>query len=158
MPAGTGREQRVYDTFQVIHVVAAVAWVGGGIFHVFASAQLAGAPPELLGHWAALGEKAGRYYYSPAAIVTLLAGIGMVVVGGLSWGEPIVSVGFTGVLASLVLGAVLVRRTSGQLATAVHDGADAATIAGLRGRLRTYSVLNVAVLVIVVAVMVVRPG
>lgn len=148
----------MYDTFQVVHVIAAVAWVGGGIFHVFASAQLASAPPTTLGHWAAVGEQAGRVYYAPAAVVTLLAGIGMVIVGGLSWGEPIVSVGFAGVAASIVLGAVLVERASADLADAVEHGASPERVTALRRRIRTYSVLDVAVLLVVVAVMVVRPG
>jgi hypothetical protein len=148
----------MYDTFEVIHVIAAVAWVGGGIFHVFASGQLAAAPPATLGHWAAVGEQAGRVYYAPAAVVTLLAGIGMVVVGDLSWGEPIVSVGFAGVAASILLGAVLTERASKDLAAAVEDGAGSERLTALRRRIRTYSVLDVAILLVVVAVMVVRPG
>ena len=148
----------MYDTFQVIHVIAAVAWVGGGIFHVFASAQLAGAPSEMLGHWAAIGEEAGRKYYSPAAILTLLAGIGMVVVGDIGWGEPIVTVGFAGVVASIVLGAVLTERASKELAMAVEAGAGPERITALRSRIRLYSVLDVVVLTAVIVVMVVRPG
>ena len=147
----------MYDVLQSIHVIAAIAWVGGGIFHVFASTQLAGAPPETMGHWAQVGERAGQVYYGPAAVLTLLAGIGMVLVGDLSWGQPLVSVGFTGVALSFVLGAVLTERASKEL-TAELDGGDTGRIASLQQRIRMYSVLDVVVLLVVVVVMVVQPG
>lgn len=149
----------MYDTLQTIHVLAAVVWVGGGVFHVFASAQLDGASPEVMERWAAVGQRAGQVYYGPAAILTLLAGIGMVLVGDISWGEPFISIGLGGVAASIVLGAVLVERASKELTAEIEGGGgDPERVAELTLRIRMLSVADVAILTVVIWAMVVQPG
>lgn len=149
----------MYDILQTIHVLAAVVWVGGAVFHVFASGQLAGATPETSLWWAEIGERAGQRYYMPASILVLLAGIGMVLVGDLSWGEPVVSVGFGGIVVSAIIGAVFITRASEALvAELTSERPDAGRLASLGRRIRSLSLLDTAVLAIVIWVMVVRPG
>ncbi len=151
----------MYDTLQTIHVIAAVAWVGGGIFHVFASAQLAGSPPEMMRRWGEVGAAAGQRFYGPAAVVTLLAGIGMVLAsqGGVSWSDPFISIGFAAVALSFVLGAVLTERASRELTEEASSASpDPARLAALSARVRLLSMLDVAVLLVAVWAMVVRPG
>lgn len=149
----------MYETLQVIHVVAATVWVGGAVFHLFASAQLASAPPPVRVWWAELGDAAGRLFYMPAALVTLLAGIGTVVVGDLDWGEPFISIGFAGVVVSLGLGMGLIRPTALRLIDEARgDTPDPSRLAALGDRMRMLSTTNAVVLLVVVWAMVARPG
>lgn len=149
----------IYTTFEVIHVIAATAWVGGAVFHLFASMRLVGSPPAVMDRWARFGDEAGRRFYSPAAMVTLLAGVGMVLVGNLSWGEPLVSVGFLGVILSLGIAFGRIRPTAlAMIAELDAERPDPVRLAELGGRIRLASTANALVLLVVVAVMVVRPG
>lgn len=147
----------MYDVLQTIHVIAAVAWVGGGIFHTFASAQLAGAPPEALRRWYEVDQVAGNRYFAPAAITTLLAGIGMVLVSDLAWSEPFIGIGLGGVAVSIVLGAGFQERTGKELLAALDDG-DQGRVEDLQERLRMLFWIELVVLLVVVWAMVARPG
>lgn len=153
------REAAMYNTFQVIHVLAATVWVGGAIFHIFASAQMVGASPAVARRWAQLGDAAGQWYYSPAAVVTLLAGIGAVLAGDLDWGEPFISIGFTGIVASLAIGFAWIRPNIARMVAELEGAApDPTVLAGIGGRIRVATMTNAAVLVVVVWAMVTRPG
>ena len=149
----------MYTTFEVIHVVAAVAWVGGAVFHLFASTRLVGSPPAVMDRWARFGDEAGRQYYTPAAIVTLLAGIGMVVVGDVSWSAPFISIGFTGIALSLLIAFGRIRPTALAMIEELDaEAPDPARLQELGGRMRLASTANAVVLLVVVWAMVARPG
>jgi hypothetical protein len=118
-----------YTLLKFVHVAAAIVGVGGA----FAMTLL-------------------------NALLTLLAGIGLVTLTGghmalwTGWG-------LVGVFGSLLLGAVLIGRTSRELALVVATPAgDAARAMVLRGRLATYGMLNLLILFSTVAVMVLKPS
>lgn len=96
----------------------------------------------------------------PASIVTLVAGVGMVLVADtIGFAEPWILVGFGGIVSSIVLGAVFVERATREMAVELRSEApDPGTLAALCSRIRTLSALDVAVLTVVVWAMVARPG
>lgn len=149
----------MYDTLQTIHVIAAIAWVGGSLFHLFAATQVTASPSPLVPLWAGLGDTAGRLYYGPAAAITLLAGAGAVAVGEPDWSDPFIGIGFAGVAVSLVIGFGLIRPTGRRLQAAIQaTPPDPEELAALGGRVRNFSILNSVVLLVVVWAMVVKPG
>jgi uncharacterized membrane protein len=155
----------VYTTLKFIHIMAAIVWIGAGFalttvsIGLLRAADYAGA--------ASLGrqtEAFGKRVFGPAAFITLLAGIGMVLVGDLSWGETWIIIGLTGVALSFVFGAVLGDRASRDLrvalAAATGDttvAVDPAAIDGLRRRLALVAGADLLILTIVVWAMVVKP-
>lgn len=150
----------LYEVLKFVHVMAAIVWIGGAAFHIFASTRLAGAPGPVALHWAEVGEASGQRFYMPASVVTLVAGVGMVLVADtIGFGEPWILVGFGGIVSSIVLGAVFVERATREMAVELRsDTPDQGTLAALAGRIRTLSALDVAVLTVVVWAMVSRPG
>lgn len=99
----------------------------------------------------------GARIFGPAAIVTLLAGIGMLAVVEL--GSPLWVVwGMSVVFASFVLSGVFIRRLAGRLADQVaSEQSDPTEIAALRSRLGLVNVLNLLLLLSAVWAMVVKP-
>jgi len=155
----------VYVTLKFIHVMAAIVWIGAGFALTAVSVGLLQAR-DYVGA-ASVGrqtEAFGRQVFGPAAGITLLAGIGMVLVGDLSWGETWITIGLVGVALSFVFGAVLGERASRDLRVALTAATEDATptvdhggIAGLRRRLAMVSVADLVILTIVVWAMVVKP-
>ncbi|HSK95059.1 MAG TPA: DUF2269 family protein [Euzebyales bacterium] len=155
----------MYTTLKFIHVMAAIVWIGAGFALAVVSVGLLRAR-DYAGA-AALGrqtEAFGKRVFGPSALITLLAGIGMVLVGDLSWGETWITVGLTGVALSFVFGAVLGERASRDLRTVLSGVTgdatatiDDAEIAGLRRRLALMAGVDLLILTIVVWAMVAKP-
>jgi putative copper export protein len=123
----------IYNTLQFIHVVAAMLWLGGSVALALMNARLAGKLDR--DGTAALARQSGwvgSVIFGPAAIVTLLAGFGMVAVVDL--GSPLwVAWGMIVVLSSIVLSAGFIRRLARrleQLSSAAEP--DLASVSGTR--------------------------
>lgn len=104
----------------------------------------------------------GRRVFAPAALTTLLAGVGMVLVGDLSFGDAWIVIGLVGVALSFVFGAVLAERAAGDLARALAatDGTvepDHGVIAQARQRLAVVAGIDMVILTVVVWAMVFKP-
>src|SRR5262245_15274282 len=106
-----------YTLVKVIHVVAAMIWVGGGLTMTLLNARLGRERDrQVMERFGRQSEFFGRAVFGPSAIVTLLAGVGLV---GLSGGQMAfwTAWGLVAVVGSIALGAVLTRRTAVELAT-----------------------------------------
>jgi len=150
----------LYEVLKFVHVMAAIVWIGGATFHIYASTQLAGASSTVELRWAEVGEASGQHYYMPASVVTLLAGVGMVLATDtIGFGEAWILLGFAGIVASAVIGAVFIERASRDMAVELQsDVPDPGELAGLASRIRTLSLVDVSFLTVVVWAMVARPG
>lgn len=169
----------MYTTLKFIHVMASIVWIGSGVALLTVTAGMVRAR-DYAGV-AALGrqsEKLGTRLFAPSAVVTLVAGVAMVVVGDLSFGSAWIVIGLVGVAASFVFGAVLGERAQAQLLQTlvprVTEGAapagaavddpptrpaiDDAAVDAARRRLLVVSSTDVAILSVVVWVMVAKPG
>jgi uncharacterized membrane protein len=148
-----------YALFKFLHIVGAILWIGGISTLTVVYARLARSQDRsAVAALAQLARFAGQALVGPAAAVTLLAGIATAATAGFDFGLLWITWGFAGILASIALGASLIRRTTaemGQLATA------AAPIEGrlstLQGRLTLLNLLNLAILLSTVWAMVFKP-
>jgi uncharacterized membrane protein len=105
----------VYTLFKFLHIVGAIVWIGGVISVNIISVRIA---REKDGAALAAMSRQSRFYgmaiIGPAAGLTLLAGIVMIAVSGLSiplW----VAWGLAAILVSMGLGATLIRRAGEEL-------------------------------------------
>jgi uncharacterized membrane protein len=148
----------IYNTLQFIHVVAAMLWLGGSVSLAVMNARLAG---KLDGDGTAVLARqsgwVGGAIFGPAAIVTLLAGIGMLAVTDLG-AQLWVAWGMIVVLASIILSAGFIRRLTRRLellSSAAEP--DLATVSATRARLGLLNGLNMLLLLSAVWAMVVKP-
>lgn len=152
----------MYNTFQVIHVLAAAVWFGAAV-----------ALNLMLGRLSAAGDHAGkavvaqqatwfsRAVFDTSAIITLLAGVVMVLVsdGALSFGDTFITIGFAGVILTLGIGHGMITPTVKKMQAAMaSEGPGSATAAALEKRVAMLSTIDILILVVVIWAMVVRPG
>jgi hypothetical protein len=105
----------IYTLFKFLHIVGVIVWIGGVITAAIINALVARAEERTV--LAALARESrfhGAAVLGPSAGLTLLAGIVMIAVSGL--GVPFwVIWGFAAIIASVALGATLIRRAGEEL-------------------------------------------
>ncbi len=148
-----------YNLFKFLHVVAVIVWLGGVVALMVIPARLA--RERNVAATAALGRQAAFYGQSvvgPAAVITLVAGIVMVVVGRIGFEQLWIAYGLLGMVVSMALGGALLSRLGHQLnELSESDDPDPARMSALQARLRTYNLINVLILLSVVWAMVFKP-
>ncbi len=151
----------MYLFFKLVHVVAAIAWLGAGLAFQVMNMRTRRSGDASASAWLAeQGQWFGRRYFSLAAITTLVAGIVMVVVSdGIGFGDLWITIGFAGILASILIGAIAISRTTDRLAEVLAtEGPTSGTASGLQRRLDTLGWIDMTIVFGVVAVMVYKPG
>ena len=148
----------LYDVMKFLHVTGAIVWVGGIATLAVMTGRMAGdADRAALKLMARQSEFLGRAVMGPSAGLTLLTGLGLSwILGGFTfwmvWG-------LTGVVASMVLGATLLRRANLEMEELVDAGTlGGARFATVRRRLAVTGALNLALLLSVVWAMVAKPA
>lgn len=147
-----------YGLFKFLHVGASIVWVGGVITLVVLNARLAAerdqAAVQLFARHAGFF---GRRVFGPAAMVTLLAGIGMAAL--MRWGMTLwLAWGLVGVFGSIALGGIAGRRAGMALAKlSAARNPDPAELQRARRRVLLLNAANVALLVSTVWAMVYKP-
>ncbi|MEZ5330576.1 MAG: DUF2269 family protein [Thermoanaerobaculia bacterium] len=149
-----------YRFLKFLHVASVVLWVGGAFTMTALVSSVTRARDRalmhaLIGHVARL---AGRVM-GPASGLTLLSGLAMLFVVGLSPATFWVQWGLAGILVHFVLGGWFVRRATERLGslTASADAADGA-IRAARRKLVLLNGAYLAVMLSVVAAMTIKPG
>jgi hypothetical protein len=129
------------ETLLIIHILAAAAWIGGGLLSGFLGPSMGAAGGETAINWIKSTHRAATRYYIPAATLTLLSGVGLVLVEeAYDWGAPFVWIGLVVVvLAAGAVSTILVPSAQKAL-TALEAGdfpsvAPHARRAGLTGRI-----------------------
>lgn len=149
----------LYTAMKFVHVISAVAWVGGGLMldMLIAKAQRQGSQTELValvGHT----ERFGKTFFTPTAILVLASGIVMASIGD-TFAAPWVSAGFLAVFISAGISMAFVGPKSRQLRGLIETrGLNDPEVRALAGRLMLVSRINLAILTITVALMVFQPG
>lgn len=143
-----------------LHVAAVILWIGGAFTMAVLVLGVTRTRDRTL--MAALIRHVGRYagaVMGPTSLVTLLSGIGMLIVIGLSPATLWVQWGMVGILVHFVLGGWFIRRTTQRLgALAADPDAGEAAIAALRRRLALLDGAYLAILLSVVGAMTIKPG
>ena len=151
----------LYEILKTFHVLAAVVWVGGGVTVQFFAfrARKSGDPARMAG-FGQDAEWVGTRIFTPASLLVLILGIAMVVKEELwAFGDTWIIIGLGGVLFSALVGSLFLGPESGRLAKAMSErGPDSPEVQERMARLTLISRIELAVLLLVVVDMVVRPG
>lgn len=148
------------EILKLVHVVAVIIWLGGSFMlgFILERAQASEDEATVLGV-TKMAEFIGKAVFNPAGIITLLAGIWLVIEADYEFSEAWISIGFLGV----ALGAILGMAFYPKALKAVEDGIEADgllsndTLGALR-KLRLVSTIEWLLLIMVVGAMVFKPG
>jgi uncharacterized membrane protein len=149
-----------YELLLTLHVLGAALWFGSGLAITVVSLRLLAAQPAAFGPFSdSAGWWAGRAHPA-AAVVILLAGFGMVADADLSLGEPWISVALGGWVVLLALGGAGISRTGRLLSEAYERSGGSLTgeVRALADRLLLFTRIESAILVLIIADMVAKPG
>ena len=148
-----------YELWLFLHITAAIVWIGGAAaIQVFGILTKRAADPAKTAFFAQNVSFTVMRVFLPAALVVIVAGIGLTVNGDWDWGEPFIVGGLTlWALVALVAFGFLGRA----LGKAGAELASAGPSPALALRMRNLVWLSralLAVLVLIVFLMTVKPG
>jgi len=148
------------DTFEIykfLHVTTAIIWVGGGIFGAILTERAKSATPaHRLGISKDMAFVANRVF-APMAVLTLIFGVLMVLeADAIEFEQAWIAIGLGAIVLSIVLGAGYLGPQSGKLVGELEENAEGA-MDRLR-RIALVSYADLAVLLVAVWAMVVKPG
>lgn len=143
------------DGLLILHILAAAAWIGGGLYSWYSFTQLARAGADSGDSVPRLAKTAGRYF-GPAAGLTLLSGIALVaLVDPWNWTDTFVLVGLGVFVFSAIWQPLVGNKVQERLLGSI--GGEGDTSAALSGFHRS-SAVDIAVLIVTVWAMVTKLG
>lgn len=148
-----------YALFKSVHVLLAVVWVGGGVTIMIHAirAQLANDGPSIVNvaqQAAFMGEKV----FAPAGLVTFLLGVAMMINTSWGWGHFWIVFGLLGYASTFVVGIAVLSPLAKKISqSAEANGPLHPETLALIDRTMLIARIDVAVLVLVVVDMVVKP-
>lgn len=151
----------LYDWLLLIHILAAITWVGGAItLNMLATRIRRAGTPEDLVAFAGLTEWIGPRVYIPAGLVVLAMGIWMVAIED-AWriGQLWIILALVGFGITLVGGAVYFGPEAKRIREAAQaEGPKSARVQALVRRIFVVSRFDLTLLILIVADMVLKPG
>ena len=77
-----------YEFLLFVHVMGAIVWIGGAfIFQVYGTVLLRLGDPRQMAEFAGNAGRIGERVFTPAALVVVLAGVGLMIEGHWPWGR-----------------------------------------------------------------------
>jgi uncharacterized membrane protein len=150
----------MYDWLKVIHILAAMVWVGGAVAMQFVAVR-AMATKDTVRQTTFTGdvEWLGMRVFTPASVVVLLAGIAMVLDAGIGFTPGWILAGLGGIAFSIIVGAAFLGPESGRLKKLISErGEGDPEVIQRRNRIFMVSRIDLAVLIFVVVMMVLKPA
>ena len=148
-----------YELLKTIHVLAAVIWVGGGVFGQLLAYRIR--KTNDTGRLAALGKDSewiGTHVFLPASLLLLGMGIWMTI-DAWAFEDTWIIIGIAGMLFSVFTGMLFLGPESKRLAVLLEDPTTQESVIAQRiDRLLLASRIELAVLLLVVVDMVIKPG
>ena len=148
-----------YELLRLLHLVGAIAWVGGGLGLLVLHRQLARIHDHTtLASIARQSQAVGNRLFVPAGLATVGFGIALVATSdAYGFGELWILIGFGGIVASGVAQGVVAAPAGKRFLALMADGADEATVAAALRRATLGNSLDVVLLLVVIVAMVVKP-
>jgi uncharacterized membrane protein len=149
-----------YDLLLFVHVLAAVVWVGGAVsLQVLAIRAERSGDGTRVASFATEAEWIGGRVFLPASLVLLLAGIGLTLEGDWGFTTPWVLLGLVAFGLSALTGSLFVGPESGRIGALITDlGPNDPVVAARIKRVFLVSRIELAVLILIVLDMTVKPG
>jgi uncharacterized membrane protein len=149
-----------YNSLKLIHVLAAIAWVGAGAYaQVYASRLSATRNLPGLATFAKQLEKIALIYIMPASILVIVSGVVLVWLSTWNFSDAWILLGLLGYAATFVTGAFFLGPEAGKLGRIVDERpADDPEVRARMHRIFVISRIDLVVLILVVADMVFKPG
>ena len=148
-----------FAVFKLIHVSVAVFWVGGGLLLTVLAmrAERAGSPEEIA-TIARQAAYAGEKLFAPAGLVVLAMGITMVINQHIGFGTTWVDIGLVGYAITFTTGIAVLAPLARTITTLTDTvGASAPETQAVIARILVIARIDVAVLLLVVADMLMKP-
>lgn len=148
----------LYDLLKTIHVLAAMAWVGGAILSQVNNAFVQKrANVQDLMTFVEFQATLGKRYFAPLAGIVVAAGVGMVIDSAWDFSDTWVVIGITLWLVSSLVGTFYLGPQTEKIRAGLAGGEDTALERRIRNVIFATRV-DLAILVLVVADMVIKPG
>jgi uncharacterized membrane protein len=148
-----------YGVFKAIHVIAAVAWVGGGtLLTILAIVAERSSDPTQIAGVARQAATVGEKFFAPAGLVTLLMGIAMMINTSWGWGTFWIDAGLVGYAVSFLVGILVIAPRAKRLHATIeaHGPTHPDSITQVKA-IMLIARFDVALLLLVVADMVTKP-
>jgi uncharacterized membrane protein len=149
-----------YQWLLLVHIVTAVAWVGGGVMLTILAAlavrsSLPGRKAEFAHEAAFVGER----IFAPLSVLLIIFGAWAVHEGHWKYSTAWVTIGIVGWIVSFLIGIGFLAPQSKKIARAIDaEGPDSKTVSDLITRILLVARVDSAILVLIVADMVLKPG
>ncbi len=150
---------QVTELLLVVHIVAIAIWFGGSVMNAIINMSVMKLGRQEANAGLARAETGlGMKVYMPASILTLLSGIGLVLVSDdlYGFGDPWISFGFLVVIVAAVLGPVKFQPLSEAIAEGYESGDVPAAEAAVK-EIKVWSAVNSGLLLLAIIAMVVKP-
>jgi uncharacterized membrane protein len=143
----------------ILHILAAGTWFGANMVQLMVNPRIGNAGSTVAAHWLRTTVRLGTRLYSPAAVLILLSGIGLVLVsdGAYEFSDLFVSVGFLVVIVGAALG-MAVFAPVGRRAADAYEAGQTQVVQASERRLAMFGMLDTALLIFVITLMVLRLG
>ncbi len=149
-----------YEVWKFLHIVAAMAWVGGAIlFQVLSIKAASSGNPAEGGRIGQLALWTGTRIFLPSSIAVLVLGVVMVLDGPWEFDELWINLGIIGLVLTVFIGMAFITPNGKRIgATVAERGPNDPFVQRLQRKQMILTRLSVLLLVAVVFDMVVRPG
>jgi uncharacterized membrane protein len=145
------------DAVLVIHVLAAATWFGANVTQVVVTPRMERVGGAAAAEWMRSTVLMGTRLYTPAAILSLITGIVLVLDRDYSFGSLFVTLGFITVIVGAVVG-IRVFGPVGEERAAAYDSGDQSGIERTGNKLRMFGLLDTVLLVVTITAMVTTWG
>lgn len=148
------------DVLLIVHILAAALWFGGSVMNGVINRKVGAAgSTEASAKLARAEVPLGLQFYMPMAVLTLLSGVGLVLVSDdvYSFADPFVSIGFLAIIVSAILGPVKFQPLSERMAEGFESGNLDAAHAAVK-EITMWSTVGTLLLLAAIVVMVLKPG
>jgi uncharacterized membrane protein len=147
------------DLLVTIHVLGAVAWVGGSIFALALGYYLRRRDIETRVEYTRWTEWLGPRYFAPLSVAVIVAGPPLADDIGYDFDQTWLTLGFIGWFLSFVIGVAFYPREGKRREQLIeHNGTGHASVAASVNRVLTVATIDTLIVVLVVIDMTTKPG
>jgi len=153
--------ETVYDLLKLLHILAAIIWVGTGIYFQFQGTRLMKmGDRSRVGSFALDVDQAGKVLLLPASVLVLMTGIAMLLYAPRwSLSDTWILIGLAGAVATAITGSVFIGPTAGKIGKVITaEGTDSPKVQPLVRKIFLVSRVDQVVLLVVIWAMVFKPG